>query len=211
MLRAIYNCNHLANQPVRLCEPEVVSQYDVRPIYQAAKESHKEALATLTIPNEKFYANEEYGGGFTSASGLRTGVVSGITPQKLDGIATVGTQELVRGLLSAKPPVVIDVAGAFETISGSVALLYAGSALDNATQDEALEKRIAALLLLIAPDTAAPVIFFCAGRNCWMSVNAALRAKKIGYANVQWYRGGIESWKAAGLPTATGVIRAVAQ
>ena len=34
-----------------------------------------------------------------------------------------------------------------------------------------------------------------------MSYNAALRAINAGYTNVKWYRGGIEAWKAAGLPT----------
>ena len=100
---------------------------------------------------------------------------------------------------------------AFDTIPQSVALLNAGIALDDATQDAALEKRVAALLALLAPDPAAPVVFFCSSRNCWTSVNAAMRAKKLGYTNVQWYRGGLESWKAAGLPTATGVLRAVAR
>jgi hypothetical protein len=34
-----------------------------------------------------------------------------------------------------------------------------------------------------------------------MSYNAALRAINAGYTNVLWYRGGIEAWKMAGLPT----------
>jgi rhodanese-related sulfurtransferase len=33
-----------------------------------------------------------------------------------------------------------------------------------------------------------------------MSYNAALRAIAAGYSNVLWYRGGIEAWKAAGMP-----------
>lgn len=88
-------------------------------------------------------------------------------------------------------------------------VLFAGIALENAEQDAALEKRIAALLALVAPDSHAPVIFFCTGRSSWHAVNAALRAKKLGYSRVGWYRGGVESWKAAGLPTATSVLQAV--
>ncbi len=211
LVRAIYSCNHISGQPVRLCEPEVVNQYDVRPLYAAAKASHPAAFSKISLPADKFYANEEYGGALTTASGLRTSVYNDITPQKLDGISTIGTQALVQSLLSAKPPALIDVLAAFDTIPQSVALLNAGVALEDAAQDGALEKRIAALLGLLAPDPAAPVVFFCSGRNCWTSVNAAMRAKKLGYTNVQWYRGGLESWKAAGLPTATGVLRAVAR
>ena len=43
---------------------------------------------------------------------------------------------------------------------------------------------------------------YCQGTYCWMSYNAALRAINLGYTNVLWYRGGIEAWKQAGLPTA---------
>jgi PQQ-dependent catabolism-associated CXXCW motif protein len=211
VVRAIYGCNHMSGQPVRLCEPEVVNQYDIRPLYQAAKASHATAIANLSIPPEKFYANEEFGGGFTYANGLRTSVVNDITPQKIEGITTLGTQQLVRDLLSSKPPVLIDVIASFDTIPRAESLLNAGQALEDAAQDAALEKRIAALLALLAPDNSAPVVFFCSGRNCWLSVNAALRAKKLGYTRVQWYRGGIESWKAAGLPLATNVLRAVAR
>jgi len=31
-----------------------------------------------------------------------------------------------------------------------------------------------------------------------MSYNAAVRASRMGYSQVLWYRGGIEAWKAAG-------------
>ena len=33
-----------------------------------------------------------------------------------------------------------------------------------------------------------------------MSYNASLRAIRLRYSNVRWYRGGIEAWKAARLP-----------
>ena len=48
-------------------------------------------------------------------------------------------------------------------------------------------------------DTA--LVFYCLSRECWMSYNAALRAVHAGYKNVLWYRGGIEAWNFAGLPT----------
>ncbi len=210
LVRAVYSCNHITGQAVRLCEPELVNQYDVRPYYSSSKAAHQEALAKLKPPAAKFYADEEYGGGFSSASSLRTAMFNDITPQKVDGVATVGTQELARMMVSPTPPVLVDVVGSFQSIPGSQALLHGGHAQDNAAQDAAFEKRFAALLALLAPDQAKPVAFYCGGRSCWLSVNAALRAKKLGYTQVLWYRGGIDSWKAAELPLAPGVLRAVA-
>lgn len=40
-----------------------------------------------------------------------------------------------------------------------------------------------------------PMVFYCQGPQCWMSYNAALRAIRLGYTQVYWYRGGIEAWQ----------------
>ncbi len=211
LLRAVYFCNHPKDKPVRLCEVEMVDTYDLRPLQRSNEAEHKTMLAKLTLPTEKFYANEEFGGGFTSAKGLRTEKFTDITPQKLDGMATLGTQGLVQALLSAQPPVVIDVSGSVAAIPSSLPLPYGGYALADANLDAAFEKRFEGLLKLLVPQTSTPVVFTCLGRNSWLSVNAALRAKKLGYTQVAWYRGGAESWKAASLPTALPIIRAIAQ
>jgi hypothetical protein len=34
-----------------------------------------------------------------------------------------------------------------------------------------------------------PLVFFCACVECWESYNAALRALRLGYREVYWYRG----------------------
>ena len=48
-------------------------------------------------------------------------------------------------------------------------------------------------------DPAKPVVIFCL-RDCWMSWNAAKRARAIGYTNVIWYPDGTDGWSEAGLP-----------
>jgi PQQ-dependent catabolism-associated CXXCW motif protein len=45
-----------------------------------------------------------------------------------------------------------------------------------------------------------PLVFFCAGAQCWESYNAALRAHALGYTDIRWYRGGLASWAEARLP-----------
>ncbi|MGH6676891.1 MAG: PQQ-dependent catabolism-associated CXXCW motif protein [Xanthobacteraceae bacterium] len=44
-----------------------------------------------------------------------------------------------------------------------------------------------------------PLVFYCS-RNCWMSWNAAKRAKTFGYTHVLWYPDGTEGWSEAGYP-----------
>lgn len=209
--RALFMCNHMAAQPVRLCQLEVVNQFDLRPLYTDAADAHQAALARLNPPTDKFYSNEEFGGIFTSANGLRTQKWNDITPARLDGIATVGTQELAQLLKSGQPPVLLEVTGSFtELIPSAQVLQNGGLALEDPARETAYAQRFEALLKLLAPNPAAPVVFYCAGRNLWLSVNAALRAQKLGYSQVLWYRGGYESWKAADLPMAPTVVRAVA-
>lgn len=42
---------------------------------------------------------------------------------------------------------------------------------------------------------ARPMLFYCQGAHCWMSYNAALRAIRLGFTQVYWYRGGVEAWQ----------------
>lgn len=46
-------------------------------------------------------------------------------------------------------------------------------------------------------DTA--LVFYCL-RQCWMSWNAAKRAKSLGYSHVLWYPDGTDGWTEAGYP-----------
>jgi len=47
-----------------------------------------------------------------------------------------------------------------------------------------------------------PLAFYCVSSQCWLSYNASLRAVALGYIRVLWYRGGVQAWRAAGLPLA---------
>jgi PQQ-dependent catabolism-associated CXXCW motif protein len=58
----------------------------------------------------------------------------------------------------------------------------------------------AALAGLAGGDSDAPLLFFCLA-DCWMSWNAAKRAREeYGYSSVFWYPDGTDGWAAAGLP-----------
>ena len=49
-------------------------------------------------------------------------------------------------------------------------------------------------------DPGAPLVFYCKA-ECWMSWNAAKRAREeLGYGSVAWYPEGTDGWAAAGLP-----------
>jgi PQQ-dependent catabolism-associated CXXCW motif protein len=46
----------------------------------------------------------------------------------------------------------------------------------------------------------AEIVLYCLA-DCWMSWNATKRAAGWGYAQLYWYRDGVDGWEAANLPT----------
>lgn len=84
------------------------------------------------------------------------------------------------------------------TLKGAVYLPiagYPGTTADN------MQGQVAAQLKRVAADKPdRPMVFFCLGAICWESYNAVLRAGAAGYRNLYWYRGGLASWREAGLP-----------
>jgi rhodanese-related sulfurtransferase len=53
-------------------------------------------------------------------------------------------------------------------------------------------------------DKSAVLVFYCSNPMCRKAPNAARRAKKSGYSNVQVMSAGISGWVAAKLPTESG-------
>jgi len=56
----------------------------------------------------------------------------------------------------------------------------------------------AQLSRLTGGDAARPLVFFCL-KDCWMSWNAAKRARALGYASVIWFPDGTDGWQGLGL------------
>ena len=126
------------------------------------------------------------------------------TPLTAAGVATVATAQVVE-MLRGSPPVLLDVLGGkgHATIPGAHWLPGAGTGEDFGDQTQSrLGSRLAELT---GGDKDKPLVIFCLSYECWLSYNASLRASLMGYKNVHWYRGGVQSWKAAGLPTTSAV------
>lgn len=207
---SIYYCNHIKDKPARLCEAQIVNGFDLRDLYRLAEEGHAAALEQLKPPAEKFYGNEEFGGGISKATQLQTREFMTMAPGELEGIKTYSTQELASATKAPQRPRLIDVSSFGDALPSAVSLFNGGLAFAETAKDAPYEARFAGLLALLAKDKEAPLIFYSAGRD-WLGANAALRAKKLGYGKVGWYRGGLASWKAASLPVANVIIRAVVQ
>lgn len=152
---------------------------------------------------DRMTAYERQDLGVTAPKTLHAGAMHGPTPSSIPGGQVVTTPGLVALAREGRVPfVVFDALGQPETLPNAVpaAWLSQPGSFDDATQTQAVA--LFAQATQGRKDVA--LVFYCLSRECWMSYNAALRAIRAGYANVLWYRGGIEAWKSAGLPTRTG-------
>lgn len=129
---------------------------------------------------------------------LRLSDYSAPTPLGIPGARVIDTPELRERIAREPPPLLFDTAGGtgHDTMPGAIWLPGAGlgTGFEDAVQQQ-LEKT---LTLVTGGDRARPLVFFCVSRNCWLSYNATLRAVRLDYHLVYWYRGGLEAWRAAG-------------
>jgi PQQ-dependent catabolism-associated CXXCW motif protein len=138
--------------------------------------------------------------GVAPVTELRLGTHAAPTPVSLPGAKTMTTSELQAHLErpAEQRPLLFDVlgGGGHDSIPGAIWLADAGRGSSFDDDIQALLSRT--LQLLSGGSTEREMVFFCANTSCWLSYNAALRALRLGYTNVSWYRGGIEAWLAGG-------------
>lgn len=121
----------------------------------------------------------------------------GPTPTRIPGGQTITTDRLLKlyrqgaqsGLL------VFDVLGSGQTLPNAQNAAPASQpgSFDDRTQQEFGQY----LQQVTQGNKNRPMVFYCLNTQCWMSYNAALRAIRLGFTQVYWYRGGIEAWQRA--------------
>jgi len=131
---------------------------------------------------------------------LHAGQMHGPTPNQIPGGQLVTTQGLL-GLFrqSETPYLVFDVLGGPDRLPKAIPAVRAAS--PGTFKDQVQQQFGQFLKGQTRGNRETPLVFYCLSVECWMSYNAALRAINLGYKNVLWYRGGIEAWRQAGLPT----------
>lgn len=201
MLRALYTCNHSPKNP-KLCRLVAVNEHELLPFYEDKQHQTITHFKALKAPTSDVIRKEREEPGATTPSKLRVGNrVTGMTPKFLESIQRWDTAELVTAMTQTVHPVLIDVAAAGQMIPGALNMIHAGLAFDDEKQEAAYSERFRQMMLAAAPNLNQPVVFYCASSESWLSVNAAMRARQLGYTQVVWYRGGINAWMQAGLPT----------
>lgn len=120
------------------------------------------------------------------------------TPLIVEGVPTIDTPALKKMLDEAPGLLLVDVLGGngHQTLPGAT---WLGSPAGEGLLFPVDQARFEAVMTrLTKGDKAKPIVYFCQSYECWLSYNAVLHAKKAGYTNVIWYRGGVLAWIDAG-------------
>ena len=159
----------------------------------------KPAWPTIVVA-AKNYADETTDWGVNQQTVLKKDVGKK-TPMSLPGARRVTTPELQQIGPQSLLIDVLDDTDHHITLPGAVHIPGGGDYGGGKFTDK-LQKKFAKVLAELTNDNLdRQLVFFCYGAECWESYNAALRAINIGFHNVLWYRGGLESWKDAELPS----------
>lgn len=192
---ALYNCNKLARN---VCRVYAVDNDVVYGRYAQFEEASVKLRAAI---RERDFPFADYGDEVREVPG---------TPLRVEGIRTVKTVELARMMASAVRPLLVDVSEGepHDTLPNAWWIRGAGLA-GREDPDADIRERLGLVLEgLTGGHKGAPIVFFCDAPRCALAVKAASRARDLGYTQVLWYRGGIESWKAARLGTLESVASA---
>lgn len=201
------NCQKKAAAPCRIVK---LNNEDYAQKYAQFNKQSAKAIQSMRIQSENYRATEKLNWWMPSSDQPRT-LNEGVhfpTPMELEGIKTIDTPSLFAAI-KADNMLVIDAIGFANTRAPSlpnayvfdwIGIEYGKDSKEHAIDQIALQN-LNTLMTSIAPEKTTPITVYCSSPECWLSLNAALRLKSLGYRNVHWYRGGLVAWINAGLPT----------
>ena len=111
-------------------------------------------------------------------------------PEQIEGATNLSAEQVIDLILAQPELVIIDARKQEEYAKGHIE--NAVSLLDTKMSEEALAQHV--------PSKQTAVLFYCNGKRCMRSTNAANKAIAWGYSRVYWFRGGWGEWREKQLP-----------
>ena len=205
---ALYNCLKVSTKK---CVLYAVDEKVVFDSYKLAETDSISSLEKLKAPTKAVYADEDKVTELVFSEGLKSGKLHEPTPTSVPFATTITTSRLVEMLLTGVKPIIIDVLQPQNNYRKDViptAIWVFGAGMFDEKVNDKIDDYFAKFMVDAVPEKNTPIVAYCLSWECWLSVNALQRLNKQGYRNLYWYRGGIESWQRAGLPTVEAPLSA---
>ncbi len=134
---------------------------------------------------------------FASISILFSSVLSAeqkpYAPENIQDVTTASAEEVIELILANPDLIVIDSRKKTEYQKGHIE--GAINILNTRLKPEDLER--------VSPDKSTEILFYCNGSRCLRSADSIKKAKKWGYTQLIWFRGGWKEWTEKRLPVVT--------
>jgi tetratricopeptide (TPR) repeat protein/DNA-binding winged helix-turn-helix (wHTH) protein/TolB-like protein len=194
--------------------------------YTALRAEMNRLIDGLAIAGLRDHVDEDVETGLSVAEGLRSGNYHAATPLGAPGISLIRTSELAAlmrpadgeqdsGAADAAPLVISNVCrDCFDiTLPGAVALPgeLSWATLGSPANDEQRRTLKAWVDNLLRGNDTRRLVTVSWSAEFWNARNLAIELANLGYSNVSWYRGGLEAWDAAGLPTVSNRAPQIAE
>ena len=120
------------------------------------------------------------------------------TPIAIPVATRLTTRQLATKLNSDDSFVLVQAMASERRLPGAIRVAMAAN--EGRFNDTWQKQLQAAVLPFTNGDLNRPLVVYCQSVRCRESYNALLRLRVLGYRSLFWYRGGLDSWLAAGLP-----------
>jgi len=111
-------------------------------------------------------------------------------PESIENVTILTAEQVIEKILANPELIVIDSRKKTEYLKGHIE--GAINILNTKLQQEDLER--------IVPDKDREILFYCNGTRCMRSTDSIRKAKRWGYTNLIWFRGGWKEWSDKRLP-----------
>lgn len=194
--RALYECTIVSNS---ICYLSVLNDRIVNDLYKFSEDKNRNSIDILTKFSQSGASEDPKIKYELPMKKLRIGSYHYPTPEKIDNVNEIFSEQIIQFLTRKENIVLIDVICGDFTIPTANCIYGGGLASSDLGVDSQIEKNLLLILNQITQNKNLPILFFCEDDHCWLSANSAFRAAKQGY-KVYWYRGGMKLWKSKGLP-----------
>jgi rhodanese-related sulfurtransferase len=182
--------------------PPADQQQQQPPVFQPPVQQQQQPPVDQNGAAAQLAAFETRDFGVPPTQALRQGEFHAPTPTAIPGAQLITTANLANAMNQGVQMLVIDVLGGQYALPNAypAGVMAQGGDFSDRVQQQTVQW----LQQVTGGQKGVPIVIYCSDPMCWLSYNASLRAVNAGYTNVYWYRGGVQAWQMAGLPTQPG-------
>ena len=180
-----------------------LSDYNIALRIDGNREARRQIQAMeagpITTPPNSSYGEEDRDFNVPQQLTLYAGQeIAHETPIAIPVATRLTTRQLATKLNSDDSFVLVQAMASERRLPGAIRVAMAAN--EGRFNDTWQKQLQTAVLPFTNGDLNRPLVVYCQSVRCRESYNALLRLRVLGYRSLFWYRGGLDSWLAAGLP-----------